>query len=504
MKKLHYIVYLLFIGLYFIACGDSGVDGCEELTWYQDADGDGLGDPSNDLESCTQPSGYVANSDDDDDGMDTEDLDLEGSDFDIADWTDETHSNMAEPNFAEVYNDNEVKRIDIVISPDNWDVMIDDMTDLYGNFGAGGRGGGEFADENPVWVPSEVFYQGKQWYRVGARFKGNSSLSGSWRSGIGKFSFKLDFDEFEDDYPQIKNQRFFGFKQMSLKNNYEDQALIREKVGGDLFRNAGMVGPHTAFYTVYVDHGNGPIYFGLYTMVEEVDDTVLDTQFADGSGNLYKPDGDAASFANGTYDEDELVKNTNESDADWSDIRNLYDVLHDDSRMNDPAAWRSALDAIFDTDVFLQYLAINTVMQNWDTYGRMTHNYFLYNNPTTGKLTWIPWDNNEALQIGKREGSLNLNFSNLNGTTWPLIGFLYSDDVYREVYENYLIEVRDEVFNTSNMQSLYDEYSALIEPFADAELNGYTFLNGGSAFEQAISTLKSHVSSRETAVNSYF
>ena len=66
------------------------------------------------------------------------------------------------------------------------------------------------------------------------------------------------------------------------KNNYDDRSMLREKVAGDVFRNAGLAGSHTAFFTVYVDHGEGPVYFGVYTMVEEVDDTVLDDQFADG------------------------------------------------------------------------------------------------------------------------------------------------------------------------------------------------------------------------------
>ena len=164
--------------------------------------------------------------------------------------------------------------------------------------------------------------------------------------------------------------------------------------------NAGLASSHTAFYTVYVDHGDGPVYFGLYTLVEEVDDTVIDTQFADNDGNLYKPDGNGASFASGTFSESVFVKETNEDKGDWSDIQNLFTMLHASNRTTDAAAWRANLETVLDTDVFLKYLAVNTVIQNWDTYGRMTHNYYLYNNPDNNLLTWIPWDNNEALQTG--------------------------------------------------------------------------------------------------------
>ena len=316
-------------------------------------------------------------------------------------------------------------------------------------------------------------------------------------------SFKLDFDEFEDDYPQIDNQRFYGFKKFSLKNNYDDDSFLREKVAAEVFSNSGLAVSHTAFYTLYVDHGDGPEYFGLYTLVEEVDDTVIETQFDNDNGNLYKPEDSGASFVNGTFSQTDFEKKTNEDEADWSDIQALFSALHDNSRTSDPAAWRSGLDAIFDTDVFLKYLAVNTVIQNWDTYGRMTQNYYLYNNPENGKLTWIPWDNNEALQEGKNGGSLALNFSDLQSGSWPLIEYLYDDDVYRAKYDQYVRETVDGPFEVSAMQATYTNYAALIEPYATSERSGYTFLSYSGAFQQAISLLNQHVVSRNSAVENY-
>lgn len=435
-----------------------------------------------------------------------EEIVIDDTDFEATDWTTETHSKDADPKFDEVFDDTAIKRIDIVITEERWQSMLDDMTETYGSFGSGGGGGGGGlidTDEDPIFVPAEVFYNDIEWYRVGVRFKGNSSLQSTWQNGNLKLSFKLDFDEFEDDYPQIDNQRFYGFKKLHLKNNYEDESMLREKVAGDVFRNAGLAASRTAFYTLYVDYGDGPTYFGVYTMVEDVEDTLLSDYFGDDDGNLYKPDGDAASFASGTYDEDEYVKKNNEDEADFSDVASLLSVLNEDTRTTDAVTWRTNLEAVFDTDVFLKYLAANTVIQNWDTYGRMTHNYYLYNNPDTGKLTWIPWDNNEALQLGNMGGSLPLDFSGLNSAQWPLIGYLYQDEVYRAQYDAYVQEISDDAFSVSNIQSQYATYSALIEPYATTELDGYTFLESSTDFQAAVNTLNSHVVQRANAVSNY-
>lgn len=277
---------------------------------------------------------------------------------------------------------------------------------------------------------------------------------------------------------------------------------MREKVGADLFRQFGLAASQTAFCVVYLDHGDGSQYYGVYTLVEEVDDTVIDTQFADGSGNLYKPDGDAASFASGTYDTDEMELKTNEETADYSDVRALYDAINSSSRTSDVEAWKASVEGVFDVDNFLKWLAANTVIQNWDTYGNMTHNYYLYNNPENSLLTWIPWDNNEAFQDGKQSGALSLAMSEVS-SNWPLIKYLMDQDDYQAIYEGYLLQFVDEVFEPSVMIDTYADYYDMLKEYAYAEQSGYTYIYSDSYFDSAVSYLKSHVQSRNDAVNSY-
>ncbi len=426
-------------------------------------------------------------------------------DIEIDDWTDDTHSNLVDPDYSTVFKQNEVMRFDIKISSANWAAMNNDLINNLSSGGGpgGGRPGvGGTSSFDPIWVPCSFYFDDTEWYQVGVRFKGNSSLSSAFQAGIGKLSFKLDFDQYEDEFPQIKNQRFYGFKQLNLKNNFDDNSMVREKVSSDLFREFGLASSQTSFCAVYVDYGSGPKYFGLYSLVEEVDDSVLDSQFADGSGNLYKPDGDAASFASNTYDEGEMEKKNNEEKGDYSDVYALYNVINSSTRTSAPDAWKAELESVLDTDAFLKWLAANTLMQNWDTYGIMTHNYYLYNNPSTQKLTWIPWDGNESLQDGKQGGALSLSLNEV-GNNWPLISYLMDVEEYQTQYESYLRQFADEVFTVSKMQSLYDEYYNLLKDYAYAEESGYSFLNSNSDFDNGINTLKSHVASRRSQLSTY-
>ena len=70
MTKSIFAIFSILIGLpiFIITSCDKDDDAtCTEITWYEDADGDGLGNPNISQRACEQPTGYVSNSDDTDD-----------------------------------------------------------------------------------------------------------------------------------------------------------------------------------------------------------------------------------------------------------------------------------------------------------------------------------------------------------------------------------------------------------------------------------------------------
>ncbi|MFT6502194.1 MAG: spore coat protein CotH [Crocinitomicaceae bacterium] len=416
-----------------------------------------------------------------------------------ADWTAETHS-ASSPDYSEVFGDSEVRRIDITIDKAYWKLMEKHLSNFYSSSGGGG---GDFTEATPIYVPCNLEYNGINWYNVGIRYKGNSSLQSAYSSGISKLPLRLNFDEFSNDYPELTGQNFYGFNELSLSSSYKDQSLMREKVASDLFRDFDVPCARSVFCRVYVDFGEGSTYFGLYTMLEVVFDSMLENEFGSAYGNCYKPDGDGASFAEGSFDESYFENKTD--GTDWSDVRSLYDVLHSSERTSNPASWRTSLESVLDVDQYLKYMAVNFTIQNWDTYGRMTHNYYLYNNPSDSKLNWIPWDNNEAFDEGKQGGALSIDLSDASND-WPLLSYIIADDTYESTYKVHLRNFIDNHFNSSNMSSIYNSYYSQIEPYVTGEFgeqSGYTFLNSDNDFSSALNTLISHTSSRYSVVDAY-
>ncbi len=468
-------------------------------------------------------------------------------------WTEETHSADALPNYDIVFPQDAVNRIDIAIFAGDWVAMQDDIAMQCGEFGAAkgmssippealeacegknleepcvvyyqgseiegicdqydedvlycarkyplpdGYVAPDLVPYKPVWVPCTVTFGDKTWWHVGIRLKGNSTLFNTWMGGIYKLPFKLDFDEFELEHPEIEDQRFYGFKRLSLCNNASDPSLLRDKVAGDIFRASGVPAPWRAFYRVYINVGEGPVYFGLYTIGEVPDKPMLKTQFGNADGNLYKPDGYGARWTLEDFDEGWFPKKLNEVAADWSDIEAAIVALN--ASREDPAAWRASLEETFNVDHFLNWLAINTVIQDWDTYGIFSHNYYLYGDSDDGgRLQWIPWDHN--LSMYDIRGMLSIGLTEVS-ENWPLIRFLMDDSVYRDFYFQYVEAVVAGAFDVEAFQTRIQAEHDLIRPYvvgADGELPDYTHLPKPAYFDLSLEYLMQHVIDRHQAV----
>jgi spore coat protein H len=367
--------------------------------------------------------------------------------------------------------------------------------------GPGGMGPG-FGNEESFWIPCSFYFEGKQWYSVGIRFKGNSSLMMSWQRGLMKLPMRFKFNKYKDSIPELDKQRFYGFKELSFSNNSNDMSLVREKLSAEIFSEAGVKAPKTAFFQVYIDYGDGPVYFGVYTAIEVVEDTMLKSQFGGDSGNVYKPEG--GSFAGGTFDTSLYEKKNNKKKADFSDLKALYDVLQSSKRKDNPTQWKAELENIFDVPVFMRWLAVNNTIQNWDSYGRAAHNYCLYHNPASGKLVWIPYDNNEALDSKRMEmGSLSLSEADEN---WPLIRYLMDVPEYNRLYKNEIQNLISRAFNPEYIKGKLNKYQQLLKPYvvgANGEKQGFSFINSEGEFNNAFIQLEKHVKDRNEEAKKY-
>jgi hypothetical protein len=430
-------------------------------------------------------------------------------------WTYASHGSSYH-DYKMVLPQDSVNRIEIIMTTQTWDKIRKNMITLYGfDFGkrpAGQPGGANLKNQEPAYVDVLLKFKGREWKNVGYRLKGNSSLNQAWTTGNYKLPFRMNFDRFEDSVKAIKNQHFYGFKELTFSCAFKDPSLIREKLASDVFRSAGIPASQTAFYRVFVNFGEGLKYCGLYTAVEIPDDNMVKSQFGEEEGNIYKPTSRLQFFNMAEFE-----KKNNEKLANYSDIQSFISILNSPLRKENPILWKSNLENSFDVNHFLKYLAVNNSIVNWDSYGIMAHNYYLYNHPQK-KLTWIPWDHNEAFignpgitatvaqgQPPGPKSGLSLTMNEITNT-WPLIRFLIDDTIYFRKYKDYMKAFDRDVFTTQKTSAMIDKYHTLISPYAtgaEGEVPGYSYLQGSAAFINSRNELKNHIANRKLLISGF-
>ncbi|TWU35695.1 Inner spore coat protein H [Novipirellula aureliae] len=361
---------------------------------------------------------------------------------------------------------------------------------------------------------------------VGVRFKGNSSFDGA---GVKK-SIKIDFNEFED-------LTFMGLKKLNLNNNYNDPTMLREKLVYDFASNFVEGAGRAVFTKVYI---NGE-YYGLYTAVEQVDSTYVETRFGeDEDGNLYKgtasddavlsdPQADFGSDL--TYlgtDQTEYEAfyelKTNETENDYSQLIEFIDVLN-----NTPTAQLTdAIEPLLDVDDTLAALAINNLFVNLDSYSGAAHNYYLYDRDDTGQFTHILWDANESFGtftqfVDRFQNPVEIDpFWLPTATTMgppgtpiedeerPLMENLWAVDDYSLAYLRDLNEMLQEGFDATTATARINELADLIREDVDADPNKQftteafemNLTTTGTSGGRTIYGLTSFISERSTYLSS--
>lgn len=419
-----------------------------------------------------------------------------------------------------VFPQDKVNRIDIILSPENWQKIYDDMTVNFADFAAGaGLGSTEFWDDywptivwplgDPVWVPCTIEFEGFRWEYVGIRLKGSSSLTRAWWFGSRKLPFKLDFDQFEDTYPQTEDRRFYSYKKLGFSNLVNDETLLRHKIGADLMREGGVPAPHSAFYRVFFDIGEGPSYIGLYTVLEYPQRSMYQTQFGDSGGNLYKPSTTSleAWRMERPADNRTFPKKNNEEIDDFSDIEAAIAALNSDR--SDAGAWRTNLEGTFSVNGFLKFLAVRNVIKLWDTAG----NFYFYTDPTeSGRIHWIPWDFDSVMPDHDISGEvdnfflapLTLDMANVPDGN-RLARYILDDPGYWAAYLDHLGSFNGDIFTIDNMTGMLQFFHDLIEPYVTGEQgeSSENTFTSPDEFHEELEDLLTDIAARHTEVESF-
>lgn len=325
-----------------------------------------------------------------------------------------------------------------------------------------------------AYMSCDVSIDGVPFPDSGVKFKGNSS----YNNQSNKKPFRIDFAEYVED------REFDGLKKLVLNNAFKDPTFLREKLMLDFMNAHGMAAPRATFTRLYI---NGH-YWGLYSVVEDVNKTFLDDRFDNKGGNLFKGDPHGALNWKGAqqnlYEGDYELK-TNETENDWSDLIRFIDVLN-----NTPALQLAdSLDRYMNTSSWYAYWAAQNLFVNLDSYCGSGHNYFIYHNTDSDKFEWITWDVNEAFgnfQMGISLANIKIlpyGYIPQPANQRPMMNRVWANTFMRQQYAERLCELLQD-FTNEKLDSRIDSLAALIR--SDVYADSLKFY-GNTIFEQNLS-----------------
>lgn len=174
--------------------------------------------------------------------------------------TDDTEKTVKMGYENRLFDTSRVHTIDIVI--DDWDEFIKNC-------------------ENEEYVNCAVVIDNEVYKNVGIRAKGNTSLSSVSASGGERYSFKIEFDQYQT------GNTYHGLDKLCLNNVIQDNTYMKDYIVYQMMNEFGVASPLSSYAYITVNGED----FGLYLAVEGVEESFLTRNYGSNYGDLYKPDG---------------------------------------------------------------------------------------------------------------------------------------------------------------------------------------------------------------------
>lgn len=326
------------------------------------------------------------------------------------------------------------------------------------------------------WYPGNIVIDGERIDNVGFRKKG---LIGSLSTS--KPGLKVEFDKYVD------GQTFDGLERLTLNNSVSDSSLVRQCLGYQLFRDAGIAAPRCNFAHVTIAGQD----LGVYVNVEPVKKTFLKWAFdGDDDGQLYE--GTLSDFRDDwTATFEPKTKDSDPGLGPIHDVREALEIAEHDSMI-------AVLGAALDLENFYDFWVMELLIGHVDGYTANANNYFVYQPEETGLLEFMPWGIDSTFEHFSSSGadSSQMVFANSQ-----LSRRLWENPDSRAVYYEHMERLLGSVWHADEILAEVDRMADLVEPFAidDAawraesqdQLRG--FIGGRAAEMQALMEEPPHV-----------
>lgn len=288
-----------------------------------------------------------------------------------------------------------------------------------------------------------------------------------------------------------KTDKWLGSRVVNLNKHFDDPTRLRNKISFDLFYSLPhMTSMRTYFTEVFIKDLSANmteyVSYGLFTFIEQPNETFIEGLFTDVNGGLYK----AEFFEFYNY---QAIKTTSDPGYDGDAFENHLEIRgSNDHRklklmLSDLNDFNQDIDDIikkyFDEENMLTWLASNILLNNYDTSSR---NFMLYNPTHTNKWYFLPWDYDKGWSDSNRKILWQRGLSNY----WGMV--LFNRYFKKEGnYEKFQL-IFDDVYGhlqPEDLRPMITEYASVIKEKVYAYPDGNYLTKDKLAYDDDIESL---------------